>query len=363
MRLQSTPKADGFFMPAEFDPQERIFMLWPERRDVWHHQAVPAQKVFAEAANAISEFEEIVVGISNPDDANAKAFLNEKVRVVHIPHDDSWARDVGPTFVVDGQGGLRANDWKFNAWGGLRGGLYTSWEQDDRVAGQMCQLADVDSYRTEDFILEGGSIHVDGEGTLITTKECLLNKNRNPHLGVEEIEAYLKAHLDVEKIIWMDKGLYNDETDGHVDNICCYAHPGEVILSWTDDVESLHYEIVRDAYNVLTGTTDAKGRTIKVHKLYLPQPIYITDEEYAGIETCDSTNRSGVADPLPASYVNFLFVNGGIILPVFNDPMDAQAIQTIQAIFPERKIVPVYSREIILGGGNIHCITQQQPRR
>ncbi len=360
--MNSTPKKDGFRMPGEFEEQKQIWILWPERNDIWHHEAVHAQKVFAEVANAIARFEEITVGVSPAHYESAMALLDKKVKVVQIAHDDSWARDVGPTFVVNDAGQIRGIDWKFNSWGGLEEGAYYPWDQDDKVASKMIEIEGFDRYRTEDYILEGGSIHVDGEGTLLTTKECLLNKNRNPHLSQAQIEAYLADYLNIEKIIWLDNGLFGDETDGHIDNICCIARPGEVILSWTDDPKSSNYDICRSAFEVLSREKDAKGRSLIVHKLLLPQPVFLTEEEDATLTKNESARRSGPNEPLPASYVNFLICNKAIIMPIFHDPMDERAIKTLQEIFPDREIVTIYSREIILGGGNIHCITQQQPK-
>ncbi|MNM85273.1 Agmatine deiminase [compost metagenome] len=360
--LNSTPKNDGFWMPGEFEEQEKCYMLWPERGDIWHHNAENAQRTFAEVANAIGRFQEIVVGVSKEYYDKAITLLDKNVQVVKMSHDDSWARDVGPTFVKNDKDEVRGVDWKFNAWGGLAGGLYSSWDNDDKVAKEILEFSSKERYRTENFILEGGSIHVDGEGTLLTTKQCLLNKNRNPDLTQRQIENYLIEYLNVEKIIWLEEGLFNDETDGHIDNICCFARPGEVILSWTDDEKSPNYKICRDAYEVLTKEKDAKGRSLVVHKLILPQPIYFTNEEKEGLVHLEGTREIELDDPLPASYVNFLICNKAIIMPVFNDEKDELAIKTLEKIFPEREIVPVYSREIILGGGNIHCITQQQPK-
>lgn len=362
MIMNSTPKRDGFRMPAEFEEQKQIFLLWPERKDVWHHNGANAQKVFVEIAHAIARFELVTVGISKTHYEDAKKLLGDKVRTVIMPHDDVWARDVGPTFVINDRGETRGVDWKFNAWGGIEEGAYYPWDKDDAVASEIIKLETVKGYRTEDFILEGGSIHVDGEGTLLTTKECLLNPNRNPHLSQAQIEKNLREYLNVDTIIWLDKGLFNDETDGHIDNICCFARPGEVILAWTDDMDSPNYEICRDAYQILENSIDSKGRKLKIHKLNLPKPIFITEDEDAGLDHHEDAKSFSLDEPLPASYVNFLIINGAIIFPIFNDPMDDLAVKTIKAIFPEREIIPIYSREIILGGGNIHCITQQQPK-
>ena len=193
--LTSTPRADGYYMPAEWQPHSQTWMLWPERPDNWRYGAKPAQAAYAAVAEAIARFEPLTMGVSADQYENACARLSDNIRVVELSNNDAWVRDTGPTFVVDGQGGLRANDWEFNAWGGLTGGLYQPWNRDDQVAQKICNLERIERYRTDGFVLEGGSIHVDGDGTLITTEECLLNANRNPHLSRAEIEQKLRDHL------------------------------------------------------------------------------------------------------------------------------------------------------------------------
>jgi len=191
--IHSTPRADGFRMPGEFEPQTQIWMLWPQRPDNWRLGAKPAQRSWVQVATAISRFEPVTVGVNHEQYENAVNQLPDTVRVVELSSNDAWVRDCGPTFVVNDQGAVRGVDWEFNAWGGLIDGLYFPWDQDDKVARKVCETEAVDTYRTDGFVLEGGSIHVDGAGTLITTEECLLNRNRNPHLSREEIEAYIAS--------------------------------------------------------------------------------------------------------------------------------------------------------------------------
>ena len=360
--LHSTPRADGYAMPAEWAPHSQTWMIWPERPDNWRLAGEPAQAAFAEVARAIAGFEPVTVGVSAAQYANASAQLNHPaIRVVEISSNDAWVRDTGPTFVINGQGGLRGVDWMFNAWGGLDGGLYSPWDLDDQVADKVLSMERCPRYRTEGFVLEGGAIHVDGEGTLITTEECLLNTNRNPHLQRHEVEQMLIDYLGVEKIIWLPAGLYNDETDGHVDNFCCFVRPGEVLLAWTDDEADPNHARCQAALDVLEQTTDAQGRQLRVHRIPIPGPIHATAEECAGVESVPGSQPRTPSIRLAGSYVNFLIVNGGIIAPSFDDQRDAEAQQLLESLFPERRIVMVPGREILLGGGNIHCITQQQP--
>ncbi len=361
-RLDSNPKQDGFRMPGEFEPHKGTYIIWPERPDNWRNGAKPAQKVFTEVASVIGKYEPVTMIVSRAQYSNARGVLPEYVRVVEMSNNDSWVRDCGATFVVDDKGSKRAVDWSFNAWGGLVDGLYFPWDDDDKIALKMSELEDTDSYRLDDFVLEGGSIHVDGEGTAMVTEECLLSEGRNSHLTKEEIEKVLCNYLNVEKVLWIPRGIYNDETNGHVDNMCNFVKPGVVLLAWTDDKNDPQYERSLEAYNYLTNETDAKGRKIEVHKLHTPTPILITKEESEGVDAVDGTLPRQEGDRLAASYVNFYTGNGFIALPVFNDPMDEKAIKTLEELFPGRKIEPIYAREILLGGGNIHCITQQVPK-
>lgn len=356
----STPKKDGFRMPGEFEKHDGCWMIWPERPDNWRLGGKPAQKVFTEVATAISAFEPVTMVVSNAQYDNARTMLPEQVRVIEMSNDDSWMRDCGATFVINGEE-VRGVDWAFNAWGGLVDGLYFPWDKDDHVARKMCDMERVGRYRLDDFVLEGGSIHVDGEGTLIVTEECLLSEGRNPHLTKEGIEDVLKEYLNLEKIIWIPFGIYNDETNGHVDNILHYVAPGKVVLAWTDDKEDPQYDICQKAYDILSTETDAKGRKLEIVKLYLPANVLITQEESEGVDSVDGTLPREEGDRLAASYANFYIANGGILVPAFDDPNDQKAVETLQSVFPERKVVSIYAREILLGGGNIHCITQQQP--
>jgi agmatine deiminase len=349
-------------MPAEWAPHTQTWMIWPERPDNWRLGGKPAQAAFSAVAMAIAEFEPVTVCASAGQYENARQRLaHDNIRVLEISTDDAWVRDTGPTFVTNGSGEVRGVDWIFNAWGGLDGGLYANWVRDDQVARKILEIERCARYRTEGFVLEGGSIHVDGEGTLITTEECLLNRNRNPHLGRSEIEQMLHAHLAIDSVIWLPDGLFNDETDGHVDNFCCYVRPGEVLLAWTDDPQNPNYPRCQAAMGVLEQVRDAKGRQLIVHKMPIPGPLYASDEECAGVDLVAGSQERDPSIRLAGSYVNFLIVNGGIIAPSFDDPQDEAARAILQRLFPEHRVVMVPGREILLGGGNIHCITQQQP--
>lgn len=359
--LTSTPKADGFRMPAEFEPHARTWMIWPERRDTFRYGAKLAQKQFIGFARAISEFEPVTIGVSNAQYEVALRACGDFAQVVEMSNDDFWIRDTGATFVTNGEE-IRGVDWSFNAWGGLVDGLYFPWDKDDRVASKMCGMVGCDRYRLDDFILEGGSIHVDGEGTLVVTESCLLSEGRNSQLTKEEIGDVLREHLNVEKIIWLPEGIYLDETNGHVDNIFNFTAPGECVLAWCDDPEDPQHAISQACLEVLENETDAKGRKLKVRKLHIPSPILLTQEEHDGMDQVCEFWPPEPGSRLPASYVNFYTCNGGVVFPTFDDEKyDAEAERVLTEAFPGRKIVGKPCHEMFLGGGNIHCATQQQP--
>lgn len=358
--LSTTPAADEFWMPAEFGPHAGCWMLWPERADNWREAARPAQHAFVAVAAAIAGFEPVSVGVSAPHYETARALLPGHIRVIELAHDDSWMRDVGPTFVVNARGAVRGVDWRFNAWGGLNGGLYFPWDQDDLVARKILQIEGHERYRAP-MVNEGGALHVDGEGTVLVTEECLLNSNRNPDLSRGQIEDQLRAYLGVSQVIWLGKGVVNDETDGHVDNLACFARPGVVILGWTDNKRDAQYAISLDAWERLQDARDARGRRLKVHKLPMPRPLSISAREAAGVVSHEGTRARPAGERLAASYVNFYIANGGIVMPLLDARTDKIAAARLKRLFPDRRVVGVPAREVLLGGGNIHCITQQVP--
>lgn len=367
--IKSSPKADGFFMPGEFEPHRGTIMIWPERPGSWPYEAKAARIAFEEIIKTIAESEEVFVAAGERSyDSAVKALSDiDNVHVFRAETDDAWARDVAPTFVRnDNTGEVRAINWSFNAWGGEYNGLYASWEKDDAFASYFAEKEGYSIYNAAPFVLEGGSIHSDGEGTVLVTSECLLSPGRNPLLNKEEIENRLKEYLGAEKVIWLPNGIYNDETDGHVDNICAFIRPGEVVLAWTDDENDPQYALSKEDLDVLEAETDAKGRKIKVHKLPIPEKhVYIKEEDLRGYEFEEGEDEREVGERLAASYVNFYFSNGAVILPAFggdNTESDDAAAKIMSKLCPGRKVVQIPARDILLGGGNIHCITQQIPR-
>ena len=335
-------------------------MAWPERPDNWRLGAKPAQAVFAQVAEAIALSEPVTMAVSDAQFEACRELLSERIRVVEISTDDAWMRDIGPTFVTDDAGRVRGVDWRFNAWGGLSGGLYSPWERDDRAARKVLEIEGADRYRAP-IVLEGGAIHSDGEGTVLTTEECLLNRNRNPELDRLQIEGALRDYIGAEKVIWLGRGVDCDETDGHIDNLACFARPGVVLLTYSDDHSDPQHAISLDAIERLRDARDAQGRSLEVIRVPSPGPLTITAEEADGVVPAAGTKPRRAGERLAASYVNFYLASSRVVFPLLDERCDDAAAEIVGACFPERELVAIPAREILLGGGNIHCITQQVP--
>ncbi len=369
-------------MPAEYEKHAATIMVFPERPGSWRNGAGPAQEVFARIIRELAKVEKVYVAVSERTRETAERMLevstagavNEaggagladgsgdcgNIVLLDIPTDDAWARDIAPTFVKNRKTGEIAGiNWRFNAWGGDFNGLYAHWERDDAFAKEFLSRTGYPCLDADPFVLEGGSIHSNGKGTVITTESCLLSKGRNPGLTKNEIENRLKAYLGAERVIWLPRGIYNDETDEHVDNVCAFTAENEVVLAWTDNTRDPQYEMSKACLETL----EKEG--ITVHKLPIPDvPVTVRQEELEGFVFEDGEDTREAGERLAASYVNFYFANGIILLPQFggeNAESDKRAVKILSEICPDRKIIPIPAREIILGGGNIHCITQQIP--
>lgn len=332
----------NFSMPAEWETHERTFIEWPVKDSlVWRENYNEVCEGYSKVAKAISQFETVTMIVNEDTAEQAKMLCGANVEILTIPHNDAWVRDNGPTFVRNPENKLLGINWIFNAWGEK----YKPYNLDNEVASKVLKHAKVPCHDAK-IILEGGSIHVDGEGTLLTTEQCLLNPNRNPNLSREQIEEEVKKLLNISKIIWLKKGLFGDETDGHIDNIACFAKPGVVLLQSCTNPQDPNYEISDESLDILKHTTDAKGRKLEIIEIPQPPIRYYNNER------------------LTLSYLNFYFVNGGIILPVFGgDAVSTDHITEclLQKAFPDRKIVTVDGMPLIKEGGNVHCITQQMP--
>jgi agmatine deiminase len=313
-------------------------MAWPCRTGLWGEGFEAAKTAFAEVAKAISAFEPVTMYALQDQVAEASLQCGSGIRVVPLELDDSWMRDIGPVFVTTLEDDVAGVDWGFNGWGSK----HTPFDKDAAAAGAILSQMGVERFEAP-MILEGGSIHVDGEGTLITTEQCLLNANRNPGLGRTEIEEVLGAYLGIRKVIWLAEGLVGDETDGHVDNIACFVRPGVVMAVTASDSDDENHQLLADNAARLRGTTDAEGRELEVIELPLPRPVEEDGER------------------LTLSYINFYVANGGLVMPAFETPRDQKAKDIVKAAYPGRSVVQVPATDIVKGGGGIHCITMQYP--
>ena len=325
-------------MPAEWEEHERCWMAWPARDGMWDDPAATC-RAYAAVAHAIARFEPVTMVVAPQHRAQAHDYLGSDIDVLELPIDDSWARDSGPNFVHREDGALAGVCFRFNAWGEK----YRPYDSDARMAERILEHLGLPAI-TSPLVAEGGGICVDGEGTLLTTDTCFPNPNRNPDWSREAIEEELKARLGVEKVLWLPGDPLDEETDGHVDGVATFARPGAVILESTehaDDPRKPYFDALRAA---IEEQTDALGRPLEL--LTLPE----------------APPETAVGERFCLSYVNFYFANGAIVAPAYGVDLDDSVRERLADIFPEREIVLVPVRDIAVGGGGIHCITQQQPR-
>ena len=368
----TTPKEQGFFMPGEFAPHAGTLMIFPERPGSWPYGAEPAMPSFVKIWKSILADELLYLICSKEALPSCQAVLQQagildQTTILTIPQNDAWARDTCPTFVIRPETeDISGVDWRFNAWGGDYDGLYADYAEDNALASILCHNLGYGRFDAQHFVLEGGSVHSDGEGTLLVTEACLLSPGRNPQLSREEIAATLCSYLGAEKVLWLPRGIYNDETNEHVDNVCAFLRPGEVVLAWTEDESDPQYAMSAADLAYLESVTDARGRRLTVHKLPVPaHPVCITQHDLDGFTFAPGEDEREAGERLAASYVNFYFTNHSILLPQFggeNAESDALAVKLLQEWCPEHKVIPIPARELIVGGGNIHCLTQQIPQ-
>lgn len=330
---------ESYRMPAEWEPHERCWMMWPTRSEIWNDIAA-TRRAFAAVARTIRLFEPVTMVVCPADASAARALLGPAVDVLELPIDDSWARDAGPCFLLGAKGELAGVDFGFNAWGGK----YQGYENDAAVAEHILAAAEAERF-TSKMVAEGGGVTVDGEGTLITTLSCFPNRNRNPNWSLAEIEAELKRCLGVRKVIWLPGNPFDTETDGHVDGVAVFACPGLVLVQTTDDRSAPEHAAFTENLELLRGQKDAKGRSLEV------------------IEVKSAVSADSTSTRFCRSYVNFYLANGALIMPCYGVEEDRATFKLFSEVFPERRIVPLVIDDIAFGGGGIHCITQQQPRR
>jgi agmatine deiminase len=327
-------------MPAEWAPHEACLMAWPTRTELWGEVYAEAKAEYAAVAQAIAQFEPVMMVARPGQAAEAAAACGDGVRIIEIPIDDSWLRDCGPIIARADDGERAGIDFRFNSWGER----FLPYDADNAVSEHLLKHLGIERVPSP-MVLEGGAISVDGEGTLITTEQCLLHPNRNPGLTRAEIEDELKSRLGVTKVIWLPWGGADDlHTDGHVDGVCVFIGPGRVAAQGCEDPHSPDYSRMAANQEVLERSTDASGRKLEV--IEVPPGPWV---DVAGDSTC-------------VGYVNFYIANGGVVVPLAGVPdRDEQALAIIRAALPDRQAVGVIARVIAFGGGGVHCITQQLP--
>ncbi|MDO9322532.1 MAG: agmatine deiminase family protein [Pseudomonas sp.] len=332
-------------MPAEWAPHVATWMVWPHNQALWESgwgvTLADVQVDFARVANAIARFEPVKMVVDPSAVARAQALCGANVELIVQAVNDSWCRDSGPSFVCHPQQGLAGVSWRFNAWGGK-----SAHNLDESLARRVLNGLGLECFGTP-LSNEGGAIHVDGEGTLITTESVLLNPNRNPGMGKAEMEEIFARLLGIKKTIWLPGDpdyVTGDMTDGHVDGVCAFARPGVLLVDATHDQSSVYAEVVRENRRALELASDAQGRRFELIELY---------------EATDAVDTE--AEVFCASYTNFYIANGAIIMPAYGIAADQEAAAVLAKAFPGREVVPVQINHLAHGGGGVHCITQQQP--
>ncbi len=329
------PRDLGLFMPGEWEKHTCCWMAWPARVDLWPNIEATI-KSYADVANAIAEFEPVNLLVLPSMLDDAKAYLSKNVEIIEMSIDDSWTRDSGPNFLINDSGLLAGSTWEFNAWGDK----FRPYDQDALMGSRILDLVGVDEYIST-MIAEGGGITVDGEGTVITTESCFPNKNRNPHLTKKEIESELCRTLGASKVIWIPGDPDETGTDGHIDGIAAFIEPGRILVEINPDSSDPHYLVGQNNVKALKNIKDAKGRTLEIDFIY--------EGDYSVLEFDECR-----------SYINSYLANGAVIVPGYNHERDHLAVETYQKIYPDREVVQIQISDIAIGGGGIHCITQQQ---
>ena len=335
----TTPRAQGFAMPAEWAPHSRCWMGWPCRTELWGERMAGARKACAEVAKAIVQHEPVTM-IARPElAAEASLHCGQGISVLPIEHDDAWMRDTAPTFVLDPTGNLAGVDWRYNGYGERA----PAFDHDARLAETICARLEVPRFAAP-VVFEGGAVHVDGEGTALVCAASALDSQRNPGLGPDEIERVLADYLGVTKVIWLERGFEGDLTGGHVDNVACFARPGVAMVLTCRDAADANFAGFQDNLARLRGARDAAGRDLQV--IEVEQPAARSHPDGRRLTT---------------SYINFYLPNGAVVVPMFDDPMDDAAFDTLSAAFPDRHPIQIDAGDLVYGGGGIHCLTQQQP--
>lgn len=369
-----TPAGLGYHMPAEWRRHTATWLSWPKDPETWPDRVPQVENIFLQMMAALSPHETVNLLVDDEaSEATVRARCDfksaENVHFHRLPTVDSWIRDYGPNFLVrsardtefpigaDSEVVLASendtlkfaqplayNDWIFNAWGNK----YEDLKKDDSIPARLENVLKAPRFEPG-IVMEGGSIEVNGAGVVLTTEQCLLNRNRNPHLNREQIEQYLKVYLGVRKVLWLAEGIVGDDTDGHIDDLARFVSPTKLVCAVEEDPADANYEILRDNFQRLRAMTDVFGRPFEI--VTLPMP---------GVVGGASTDTRDL-DRLPASYANFYIANNVVLAPIFGHRNNVRALETLQKVFPDRRVVGINCEPLVWGMGTIHCVTQQQP--
>ena len=345
--MNKTPKQLGYRFPAEWEPQAATWLSWPHNKETWPGKFEPIPEVFTTIVKAITPYQHVNINVA--DAAMHDDVLNRLTRAkidrsrftLHtIPTNDAWCRDHGPAFVVnpESKDPLAIIDWGYNAWGGK----YPPYDLDDVVPTRIAQLRGVPVFYPG-IVMEGGSIDVNGDGCLLTSKSCLLNKNRNPSFTQKEIEEFLTEYYNVKKILWLDDGIVGDDTDGHIDDTARFVNSNTIVAAVETNPHDENYPILQNNLSTMKTMTDVEGKRFRIVELPMPAPIVYKDQR------------------LPASYANFLIANDLVLVPTFRDKNDAIAIEILQREFQDRTVTGIDCVDLVWGLGTLHCISQQEP--
>lgn len=338
-----TPAALGYRMPAEWEPHAGTWLSWPHNEASWPDNFEPVPGTFAGLVEALVNYEPVNILASGAVLEQARTLVGGLPRVsfYDVPTNDAWQRDHGPMFLVGPPGSPPALvDWGYNAWGGK----YPPFDLDDQVPARVASLLGFRRFEPG-IILEGGAVDFNGSGSVLTTEQCLLNPNRNPQHGRADLERYLADYCAARHVIWLGEGIVGDDTDGHIDELARFVGPRTVVAAREPDQQDENYEALEDNFRRLQQATDEQGRKLEVIGLTMPRPVRYQDQR------------------LPACYCNFYIANGVVIVPQFDDAADAEAIATLAAVFPNRKVIGLRAVELAWGLGTFHCVTQQQARQ
>jgi agmatine deiminase len=344
-----TPRELGFRMPPEWIAHSATWLTWPKDPVTWPDRVGQVQQIFIQMIAALTPHEKVNLLVDDEKTENEVKRRGEfdsasNLIFHHVETVDSWIRDYGPNFLIDGNGKLAFNDWRFNAWGHK----YDDLKRDDHIPSILASKLNAIRFEPG-IVMEGGSIEVNGSGCVLTTEQCLLNKNRNPDLTQTEIEQYLKDYLGVEKVLWLGEGIIGDDTDGHIDDIARFVEDRVIVCAVEEDPGDANYDLLQDNLKRLQSMTDANGRSFEI--VTLPMP---------GIVGGTSTDMRNL-DRLPASYANFYIANDVVLAPLFGHENDERAVATLQRLFQTRRVVPINCEPLVWGMGTIHCVSQQEP--